>query len=56
VSFAVESGSTGLLVRTALVSGLVFAWNTIRSFLGMAPAPRQVSDAAAANPTERDRS
>ncbi len=49
VRFVVEAESTGLLVRTALVSGVLFAWNTICCFLGMAPtsAPRQ---AVAAGP------
>lgn len=45
VRFVTEAKAPGLLVRTALVSGVVFVWNTIRCFLGMAP-PSQ-TDAAA---------
>jgi hypothetical protein len=37
VRFVTEADAPGLLVRTALVSGVVFVWNTIRCFLGMAP-------------------
>jgi len=37
VRFAIEGGSAGRLVSTALKSGVFFAWNTIRCFLGMAP-------------------
>jgi hypothetical protein len=45
VRFVTEAEAPGLLVRTALVSGVVFVWNTLRCFLGMAP-PSQ-ADAAA---------
>ena len=38
VRYVVEEDSIGRLIRTALLSGLVFAWNTIRCFLRMAPA------------------
>jgi hypothetical protein len=37
VRYVVEGGSTGRLARTALLSGVLFAWNTIRCFLGMVP-------------------
>lgn len=37
IHFAVESGATGRLVTTALKSGVVFAINTTRCFLGIAP-------------------
>ena len=51
VRFVVEGDSAGLVVRTALVSGIRFALNTIRCFLGMAPP-----DAPADNAAEADRS
>jgi hypothetical protein len=38
VRFVVEAESTGQLVRTALMSGIIFAWNTARCFLGMGPS------------------
>ncbi|MBW2275134.1 MAG: hypothetical protein JRG96_17845 [Deltaproteobacteria bacterium] len=44
VRFLVEGERRGALIRTALVSGVVFAWNTIRCFLGMearGPAPAE---------------
>lgn len=37
VAFLVEGKAPGAVVRTAIASGLVFAWNTTRCFLGMAP-------------------
>jgi hypothetical protein len=37
VRYLVEGETTGLLVRTAFASGIVFAWNTIRCLLGMMP-------------------
>ncbi len=35
VRFATEADATGPLVRAALTSGIVFAWNTTRCFLGL---------------------
>ncbi len=37
VRFVTEAEAPGRLVRIALVSGIVFVWNTVRCFLGMAP-------------------
>ena len=47
VRFVVEGDSRSRLVGTALRSGLVFGWNTLRCFLGMAPpsAPRPAASA-----------
>ena len=68
VRFTVEGKSTGLLVRTALMSGVLFAWNTICCFLGIAspstPQPAGVTNSGAApktskatdNTTQADRS
>ncbi len=70
VRFAVEGASTGRLVGTALKSGIVFGWNTVRCFLGMSPpspAPtveipqpkpvvKRASDDAAGNAPRTDRS
>lgn len=39
VSFVTAGGVPGRLVRTALISGIIFLWNTVRCFLGRAPAP-----------------
>ncbi|MCP3986552.1 MAG: hypothetical protein GY723_19385 [bacterium] len=36
--FVTEADAPGALVRTALVSGIVFAWNTVRCFLGLVPS------------------
>ncbi len=53
VKFVVEAESTGRLVRTALMSGLLFTWNTLRCFLGLAPGTQKAgaasSDAARTN-------
>jgi hypothetical protein len=38
VRFVTEAEAPGVLVRTALFSGIVFAWNTIRCFLGLVPS------------------
>jgi hypothetical protein len=46
VRFVVEADSTGLLLRTALMSGVLFAWNTARCFLGMLAAPPAQATAA----------
>jgi hypothetical protein len=46
VRFVVDAESTGRLVRTALTSGIIFAWNTARCFLGMLPAPPAQATAA----------
>lgn len=37
VRFVVEGQRRGALISTALLSGVVFAWNTVRCFLGMGP-------------------
>jgi hypothetical protein len=37
VRFLIEGEKPVTVLRTALTSGLVFAWNTIRCFLGLAP-------------------
>lgn len=37
IEFLVEGKAPGAVVRTAIASGFVFAWNTTRCFLGMAP-------------------
>jgi len=56
VRFTVEGRSAGLLVRTALVSGVLFAWNTILCFLGMAPhaQPAGVANPGAALKTNKE--
>jgi hypothetical protein len=38
VRFVTEADAPGRLVRTALMSGVVFVWHTVRCFLGMAPS------------------
>ena len=38
VQFVTDAESIGVMVRTALASGILFAWNTICCFLGIAPA------------------
>ncbi len=50
VRFVIEGEQRGALIRTALVSGVVFAWNTVRCFLGLAPR------AAGATEKDKDRS
>ena len=45
VRFVTEAEAPGLLVRTALVSGVVFVWNTLRCFLGMAPPSQANAEA-----------
>ncbi len=54
VQFVVEAQSTSTLVKTALVSGVMFTWNTIRCFLGLAgDTASQSITAVAAAPPER---
>ena len=38
IRYVVEGEKTGSLVATALVSGVVFGWNTARCFMGMGPS------------------
>jgi hypothetical protein len=38
VRFVTGARAPGLIVRAALISGVVFVWNTLRCFLGVAPA------------------
>ncbi|MDP6980121.1 MAG: hypothetical protein QF570_16210 [Myxococcota bacterium] len=54
VQFVVEAQSTSTLVKTALLSGVLFAWNTIRCFLGLAgnTKPQSITAVAAAPPEE----
>ena len=47
VRFLIEGEKPGVLVRTALLSGVVFAWNTARCFLGIASGSAVVSQDAA---------
>jgi len=54
VSFLIEGDNPGAVVRTALASGIVFAWNTIRCFLGLAggdPADSSADGAASGTAT-----
>lgn len=55
VSFLIEGEHPGAVVRTALMSGIVFAWNTVRCFLGLtASSPR--GESASGNATQENRS
>lgn len=45
VRFLIEGEKPGAVARTALTSGLVFAWNTIRCFLSLAPATARSENA-----------
>jgi len=58
VRFLIEGEKPGALVRTAVMSGMVFAWNTARCFLGMAPGGAGASQDAASgeDAAEADRS
>lgn len=56
VRFIVEAESASLLVRTALTSGILFAWNTVRCFLGMVPNTSKVSDQDSDNAVATNRS
>ncbi len=51
VRFVVEAESTGRLVLTALKSGILFAGNTARCFLGLAPASTSVPTATTSTTT-----
>lgn len=47
VRFVTEAQAPGRLVWTALISGVMFAWNTVRCFLGVAPrSPAESAEAA----------
>ncbi len=50
VDFLVEGKAPGAVVRTALTSGLLFAWNTTCCFLGMAPRDSGHPQAPAVEP------
>jgi hypothetical protein len=55
VRFVVEGERRGALIWTALTSGIVFAWNTSRCFLGLEPrslAPSPDTQAAAQDRSE----
>lgn len=58
VRFLIEGDNPGAVVRTALSSGVVFAWNTARCFMGMVPSTTSASQdtASRGNPTNDDRS
>lgn len=47
VRFVVEGERRGALIRTALLSGVVFAWNTARCFLGLVPDTSEAAPAVA---------
>jgi hypothetical protein len=50
VDFLVEGKAPGAVVRTAIASGFVFAWNTTRCFLGMVPRDSEHPQAPTAEP------
>jgi hypothetical protein len=41
VRYLIEGETPGAVVRTALRSGIAFAWNTARCFLGRPPSPTE---------------
>jgi len=58
VRYLVEGEKPGALVRTAILSGIVFAWNTTRCFLGLEPGAEGASadTAGSANAGNEQRS